>query len=169
MASTVTVSMTSTGAAPTLLEHGHNHQALIPLKQAAALSPDSASIREAYGRALFHVQQYQDAADEFRAVTEKEPTNDFALFCLGRCLQQLGRHREARPPLTLAARLQPIAQRLPAVSRAGTQGDRSRMRRIPTARTTTPRSDGLIPALSRDLTLRRGGRLSGPGSRTPWC
>ncbi len=42
-----------------------------------------------------------------RAVTEKEPTNDFALFCLGRCLQQLGRHREARPPLTLAARLQP--------------------------------------------------------------
>jgi Flp pilus assembly protein TadD len=90
-----------------LLEHGHNHQALIPLKQAAALSPDSASIREAYGRALFHVQQYQDAAEEFRAVTEKEPTNDFALFCLGRCLQQLGRHSEARPPLTLAARLRP--------------------------------------------------------------
>ncbi len=90
-----------------LLEHGHNHQALIPLAQAAARSPDSASIREAYGRALFHVQHYQDAAEEFRAVTEKEPTNDFALFCLGRCLQQLGRHREARPPLTLAARLQP--------------------------------------------------------------
>ncbi len=90
-----------------LLDHGHNHQALIPLKQAAALSPDSASIREAYGRALFHVQQYQEAAEEFRAVTEKEPTNDFALFCLGRCLQQLGRHAEARPPLTLAARLQP--------------------------------------------------------------
>jgi Flp pilus assembly protein TadD len=90
-----------------LLEHGHNHQALIPLKQAAALSPDSASVREAYGRALFHVPQYQAASVEFRAVTEKEPTNDFALFCLGRCLQQLGRHREARPPLTLAARLRP--------------------------------------------------------------
>ncbi|HET9073383.1 MAG TPA: tetratricopeptide repeat protein [Solirubrobacteraceae bacterium] len=90
-----------------LLEHGHNHQALIPLKQAAALSPDSASIREAYGRALFHVQHYQEAADEFRAVTDREPTNDYALFCLGRCLQQLGRHAEARPPLTLAARLAP--------------------------------------------------------------
>jgi Flp pilus assembly protein TadD len=90
-----------------LLGHGHNHQALIPLKQAAERSPESASIREAYGRALFHVQQYGDAAREFQAVTEKEPTNDFALFCLGRCLQQLGRHREARPPLTLAARLQP--------------------------------------------------------------
>ena len=90
-----------------LLEHGHNHQALIPLKQAAALSPGSASIREAYGRALFHVQRYGEAATEFQAVTDKEPTNDFALFCLGRCLQQLGRHAEARPPLTLAARLQP--------------------------------------------------------------
>ncbi len=90
-----------------LLDHGHNHQALFPLKQAAARSPDSASIREAYGRALFHVQQYREAAEEFRAVTEKEPTNDFALFCLGRSLQQLGRHAEARPPLTLAARLQP--------------------------------------------------------------
>jgi Flp pilus assembly protein TadD len=90
-----------------LLEHGHNHQALIPLKRAAALSPGSASIREAYGRALFHVQQYGAAALEFAAVCEKEPTNDFALFCLGRSLQQLGRHAEARPPLTLAARLQP--------------------------------------------------------------
>jgi Flp pilus assembly protein TadD len=90
-----------------LLGDGHNHQALIPLKQAAARSPESASIREAYGRALFHAQRYQEAAAEFQAVTEKEPTNDFALFCLGRSLQQLGRHKEARPPLTLAARLQP--------------------------------------------------------------
>jgi Flp pilus assembly protein TadD len=90
-----------------LLEHGHNHQALIPLGQAAQRAPESASIREAHGRALFHVQQYQEAAEEFRAVIDKEPTNDFALFCLGRCLQQLGRHTEARPPLTLAATLQP--------------------------------------------------------------
>jgi Flp pilus assembly protein TadD len=90
-----------------LLEHGHNHQALIPLKLAAATSPESASIREAYGRALFHTQHYQDAATEFQAVCDKEPTNDFALFCLGRSLQQLGRHAEARPPLTLAAQLQP--------------------------------------------------------------
>jgi Flp pilus assembly protein TadD len=90
-----------------LLEHGHHHQALVPLKQAVARSPEAASIREAYGRALFRVQHYQEAAEQFRAVTEKEPTNHFALFCLGRSLQQLGRHAEARPPLTLAAHLQP--------------------------------------------------------------
>ena len=38
---------------------------------------------------------------------ERAPTNDFALFCLGRSLQMLGRHAEARKPLALAAQLQP--------------------------------------------------------------
>jgi Flp pilus assembly protein TadD len=64
-------------------------------------------VREALGRALFHIQRYEEAAEEFRAVVERAPTNDFALFCLGRCLQLLGRHAEARHPLALAACLQP--------------------------------------------------------------
>ena len=38
---------------------------------------------------------------------ERAPTNDYALFCLGRSLQMLGRHAEARKPLALAACLQP--------------------------------------------------------------
>jgi len=90
-----------------LLADGHNHQAVVPLSRARDLSPESASIREALGRALFHTQHFQEAAAEFRAVTEKAPTNDYALFCLGRCLQLLGRHAEARAPLTMAASLQP--------------------------------------------------------------
>ena len=44
---------------------------------------------------------------EFEAVTERAPTNDYAQFCLGRSLQLLGRHAEARRPLALAACLQP--------------------------------------------------------------
>ena len=40
-------------------------------------------------------------------MVERAPTNDYALFCLGRCLQMLGRHAEAREPLTLAACMQP--------------------------------------------------------------
>ena len=51
--------------------------------------------------------QYEAAAAEFEAVVERAPTNDFALFCLGRSLMQLGRHREARQPLALAANLRP--------------------------------------------------------------
>ncbi len=90
-----------------LLEAGHNHQATIPLSRARDLAPDKASIREALGRALFRSQRYEQAAIEFQAVIDRAPTNDFALFCLGRSLQMLGRHAEARKPLVLAACLQP--------------------------------------------------------------
>jgi Flp pilus assembly protein TadD len=90
-----------------LLEAGHHHQAAVPLERARDLAPDKTSVREALGRALFHIQRYDQAADEFRAVIERAPTNDFALFCLGRCLQMMGRHAEARQPLALAACLQP--------------------------------------------------------------
>jgi Flp pilus assembly protein TadD len=90
-----------------LLEAGHHHQAAIPLSRARDLAPDKTSIREALGRSLFHTQRYEQAAQEFEAVIERAPTDDFALFCLGRCLQLLGRHAEARKPLALAACLQP--------------------------------------------------------------
>jgi Flp pilus assembly protein TadD len=95
----------SRGAA--LLADGHFHQAAVPLRRASRLSPDSTSIREALGRALFQAQRYSEAADEFQAVVERAPTNDYALFCLGRSLQMLGRHAEARQPLALAACMKP--------------------------------------------------------------
>ncbi len=90
-----------------LLEAGHHHQAAIPLSRARDLAPEQTSIREALGRALFHTQRYEQAAEEFQAVIDRAPTNDYALFCLGRSLQLLGRHGEARQPLALAACLQP--------------------------------------------------------------
>jgi Flp pilus assembly protein TadD len=90
-----------------LLESGDHHQATLPLARARDLAPEQTSIREALGRALFHAQRYEQAAEEFRAITDRAPTNDYALFCLGRCLQLLGRHAEARHPLALAACLQP--------------------------------------------------------------
>jgi len=90
-----------------LLRHGDHQAAIVPLTRARALEPDKASIREALGRALFHAQRYEEAAAEFRAVAAQAPTNDYALFCLGRAMQQLGRHAEARHPLALACSLRP--------------------------------------------------------------
>lgn len=90
-----------------LLEAGDYHQAAIPLTRARDLAPDKTSIREALGRALFRAQRYEAAAAEFAAVVEQAPTDDYALFCLGRSLQQLGRHAEARRPLAQAAGLRP--------------------------------------------------------------
>ena len=90
-----------------LLDHGDHQAAIVPLSKARDLEPDKASIREALGRALFHAQHYADAAREFQAVVANAPTNDYALFCLGRSMQLLGRHREARKPLALACSLRP--------------------------------------------------------------
>ena len=90
-----------------LLEQHNYHAAIVPLRRARDLEPDKASIREALGRALFHAQHYEEAREEFAAVVEHAPTNDYALFCLGRSLQQLGRHAEARHPLALACNLRP--------------------------------------------------------------
>lgn len=90
-----------------LLQRGDVHAATVPLSRARALEPDKSSVREALGRAYFGAQRYAEAAEEFEAVVEQHPTDDYALFCLGRSLQLLGRHAEARAPLTLAATLRP--------------------------------------------------------------
>jgi Flp pilus assembly protein TadD len=90
-----------------LLEDGHYHQAIIPLAKARDLEPDKTSIREALGRAYFRTGRFEEARAEFEAVVECAPTNDYALFCLGRSLMQLGRTAEARKPLTLAANMNP--------------------------------------------------------------
>src|SRR3954467_4952628 len=90
-----------------LLEKGDHHAATVALSQARDLEPDKTSIREALGRAFFHTGRYEQAREGFAAGVERAPTNDFALFCLGRSLQQLGRHAEARKPLALASNLRP--------------------------------------------------------------
>jgi Flp pilus assembly protein TadD len=90
-----------------LLHEGDFHAATVPLARAAEIEPEKTSVREAFGRALFRSQRYEQAAAEFEAVVDRAPTNDFALFCLGRSLQLLGRHHEARRPLALACNLRP--------------------------------------------------------------
>lgn len=90
-----------------LLEDGDFHAATIPLRRAAVLEPDKASVREALGRALFGAREFKEAAVEFRAVVDRAPLNHFALFCLGRCLQLLGRHADAQAPLAQAHHLCP--------------------------------------------------------------
>jgi Flp pilus assembly protein TadD len=90
-----------------LLQDGHFHAAVVPLSKARDLEPDKTSIREALGRAYFRSAHFEEARAEFEAVVERAPTNDYALFCLGRSLMQLGRDAEARKPLTLAATMNP--------------------------------------------------------------
>ena len=90
-----------------LLEHGDFSAAAIPLEKARELEPEKSSIREALGRAYFHSGSYRDAAQEFEAVVERTPVNDYAHFCLGRSLQKLGDRRAARRHLKLACGMRP--------------------------------------------------------------
>jgi Flp pilus assembly protein TadD len=90
-----------------LLDHGDHMAAIVPLRRARELEPSKTSIREALGRALFHAQHYEHAAEEFEAVATASPTDDYALFCLGRSMQMLGRHSEARHPLAVACSMRP--------------------------------------------------------------
>jgi tetratricopeptide (TPR) repeat protein len=90
-----------------LLAHGDYQAAIVPLTRARNIAPEKTSIRETLGRALFHARRYEHAAREFEAVASAAPTNDYALFCLGRAMQLMGRHREACKPLALACSLQP--------------------------------------------------------------
>ena len=90
-----------------LLEAGDFAAAAIPLERARSLEPDKTSIREALGRAYFRSGRYEAAREEFAAVVEHSPVNDFAHFCLGRSLEKTGRRAEARRHLALAACMRP--------------------------------------------------------------
>jgi tetratricopeptide (TPR) repeat protein len=90
-----------------LLESGDFSAAAIPLEQARSLEPDKSSIREALGRAYFRSGRYAQAGEEFAAVVERHPVNDYAHFCLGRSLEKTGRLREAKRHLALATSLRP--------------------------------------------------------------
>lgn len=90
-----------------LLDHGDYQAAIVPLSRARDMAPEKTSIREALGRALFHAHRFEQAAQEFEALASAAPTNDYALFCLGRAMQLMGRHREACKPLALACSLAP--------------------------------------------------------------
>ena len=90
-----------------LLDSGDFAAATIPLEQARAMEPDKTSIREALGRAYFHAARYAEAREEFAAVVEQAPVNDFAHFCPGRAFEKTGRKTDARRHLKLAVGLRP--------------------------------------------------------------
>ena len=90
-----------------LLQDGDHHAAAVPLQRVRDLEPDKTSVREALGRAYFRSARFEKAAEEFAAVVERHPVNDYAHFCLGRALANTGRAAEARRHAALAANMRP--------------------------------------------------------------
>ena len=90
-----------------LLAEGHPAQATVPLEKARRREPDKASIREALGVAYIRIRRYHEAAAEFEFILESAPANDYAHYCLGRCLERLGDPSTALGHYKLAVLLRP--------------------------------------------------------------
>ena len=90
-----------------LLDHGDHQAAIVPLTKARDLEPDKASIREALGVAYIRIHRYREAAAEFEYILESAPANDYAHYCLGRCLERLGDTSTALGHYKLAVLLRP--------------------------------------------------------------
>ena len=89
------------------LEHGMAAQATVALEKAKKREPDKASIREALGIAYFRIRRYDEAEQEFRAMLELSPADDYAHYALGRCLEKQGKDAEANGHYKLASSLRP--------------------------------------------------------------
>ena len=92
------------------LRRGMAAQATVPLEKAKKREPRKASIREALGIAYFRIRRYVEAESEFRAVLDIAPTDHYAHYALGRCLENLGRRDEARGHYKLASSLKPESE-----------------------------------------------------------
>lgn len=90
-----------------LLERGDVHAAATVLERVAAVEPDKRSIREALARASFGARRFRAALDEFTAVLDICPTEDYSHFGAGLCLGRLGRLEEAVGHLRLACVMRP--------------------------------------------------------------
>jgi Flp pilus assembly protein TadD len=101
-----------------LYQQGRRHlaagmaaQATVALEKAKRREPDKASIREALGIAYFRIRRYAEAEHEFRTVLEISPTDDYAHYALGRCLEKQGKATEANGHYKLASSLRPGSKR----------------------------------------------------------
>src|SRR5918999_1752616 len=96
------------------LAEGRAAQATVPLEKAKRREPDKASIREALGIAYFRIRRWKEAESEFRAMLELAPTDDYAHYALGRCLEKLGKDAEANGHYKLASSLRPGSEQYAA-------------------------------------------------------
>ena len=90
-----------------LLGKGSPAAAAQVLQRAANAEPGSRSVREALARAQFDTGQYAAAADNFRAIVEASPADDYAHFGLGLSLARAGDHAAAAEYLALAVAMRP--------------------------------------------------------------
>jgi Flp pilus assembly protein TadD len=89
------------------LKRGDSAQAMVALQKAKRREPDKSSIREALGVAYLRQRRYEEAAAEFEHILAAAPADDYAHYCLGRCLDRMGQRRIAAGHYKMAFWLKP--------------------------------------------------------------
>ena len=89
------------------LSRGEVAQATVPLERAKLREPAKTSIREALGVAYLRLRAYRRAAEEFQFIVDASPADDYAHYCLGRCLDRMGERGEALGHFKMALWLRP--------------------------------------------------------------
>ncbi len=90
-----------------LLRQGSPAAAIQLLSRAADAEPGSRSVREALARAQYAAGQYPQAQENFAAIVEVDPADDYAQFGLGVAARRNGDLRTAVEHLALAVALRP--------------------------------------------------------------
>jgi tetratricopeptide (TPR) repeat protein len=90
-----------------LLAQGNPEAAAIILQRLHDADPTSASVLEAWARALFDARRYEEAAEAFGALVERSPDDDYAHYGLGLSLWRLQRFPSARDHLAMARVMRP--------------------------------------------------------------
>ncbi len=93
--------------AESLLSQGNPAAAAVLLERLRVTDPDSLTILEAWARALFDSRRYDQAAEAFTQLVERQPDSDYAHYGLGLSLWRLQRFPLARDHLAMAAVMRP--------------------------------------------------------------
>lgn len=101
-----------------LLGSGDAGAAAQVLEHAQAVAPESASLLEAYARALFDAGRHAAAVEAFERLVDQEPGSDYAQFGLGLALTRVDRFTEAVDHLALASVMRPRREYTQALAQA---------------------------------------------------
>jgi Flp pilus assembly protein TadD len=90
-----------------LLEGGNPAAAAALLEHAVQAEPDSRSLREGLARAQYASRDFEAARDNFAAIVEVAPSDDYAQFGLGLAQLRTGAIDDAAEHLALAVAMRP--------------------------------------------------------------
>jgi Flp pilus assembly protein TadD len=109
-------------AAAVLYEAGDPVGAARELEPLMAADPTPKSVLELAGRAYFRSAQLRRAEEAFSRLVERDPSDAYARFALGRTLERQSRRAEAAACYRLAAAMDPKAEYVQALQRVTGQG-----------------------------------------------